>query len=74
MWLPAGSGGGIGRLLYEAVEDYARVNGTSVLKLHSTLTARAFYSTLGFAEVEETEFKLVDGTCLPCILMQKQIE
>lgn len=65
---------GIGGRLYTAAEEYARSLAIPKLRLHATLTARDFYRTVGFEEVEETEYRLVDGTRLACVLMEKEIE
>lgn len=50
-------GGGIGRVLMDKAEAWARGKGVGSVALHTTLTradARAFYARLGYAEVVQS--------------------
>jgi N-acetylglutamate synthase-like GNAT family acetyltransferase len=49
--VPEKQGPGIGRLLMEAIEAGAFVEGTTVLQVNSSLTAKPFYARIGFSKV-----------------------
>ena len=42
------------------------------LEVFSTLTAKAFYESLGFVEVDTLELPLADDCLFPCILMRRK--
>ncbi|HBP38652.1 MAG TPA: hypothetical protein DD640_07920 [Clostridiales bacterium] len=55
--LPALQQSGVGKLLYQAAEDWLRLNGVQTIKLHTALTNMplvAFYRSRGF-ELQETK-------------------
>jgi GNAT superfamily N-acetyltransferase len=53
---PEVQGLGVGRRLMEAVEKVAIRNGTVVLQVPASLTARAFYARLGYVEVRDSHW------------------
>lgn len=51
--LPSAQGKGIGQCLMQTVEKTARSRGHKVLRVPASLTARGFYSKLGYFDVRE---------------------
>ncbi len=64
---------GLGRKLYNALEQDALVWGFTELTVHSSYTALEFYRCLGFVDIEETHLALPSGQPLVCVLMKKQL-
>ena len=48
------AGKGVGKALYQAVEDHVRQLGATELKLESSLVAEHFYESLGFQELQRS--------------------
>lgn len=55
--VPEKQGLGIGRLLMEAIEAGAFVEGTTVLQVNSSLTAKPFYARIGFSKVRDALYE-----------------
>lgn len=65
---PRYQGQGIGRQIVEHVEGMIRASGTATVRVHSSLTARAFYERLGYRFESVSEHD--DGTTT--IVMEKE--
>ncbi len=66
---PSHQGQGIGRLLVETSEAFARQSGVDEIQLHARMNAKPFYLSLAYEEVGE-EFLEVG---IPHIKMRKQL-
>jgi len=53
---PQLQGIGVGRRLMAAIEDAARMSGTTMLTVPSSVTAEPFYSRLGFRAVRDSYY------------------
>ncbi|WP_313197525.1 GNAT family N-acetyltransferase [Rhizobium sp.] len=53
---PEAQGRGIGRMLMSAVEAFAADNGTELVRVQSSSTARSFYSRLGYFDVRAMQY------------------
>lgn len=66
---PAYQGQGLGKVLVARIEDEARKRAMPEIMIHSSLTAQAFYSALGFEMVELQSYP--EG---PFVLMRKPLQ
>jgi N-acetylglutamate synthase-like GNAT family acetyltransferase len=66
---PAYQGRGLGKMLVARIEDEAKKRAMSEIIIHSSLTAQAFYSALGFEMVELQSYP--EG---PFVLMRKPLQ
>lgn len=66
-------GQGIGRLLLETIVDHAEHAGVRVLSCLSTLTARGFYSRMGFVALGEVDLDLAPGLRFPAVEMRRAL-
>jgi putative acetyltransferase len=62
---------GVGTALVRAIEQLARANGLDHLQLDASITAEAFYRSLGYSVVQRTEHIRASGLRMPCIKMRK---
>jgi len=60
---------GLGKVLVEKIEEMAQQNAISELMVHSSVTARQFYETLGYEVVEYQSYP--EG---PFVLMKKALD
>lgn len=67
---PEASGLGAGNELISLMKQVALQNGIKEIGLHSTLTAKAFYSSHGFKQVGEEESIEMQGLPIPCFFMK----
>ena len=65
-------GEGIGKKLYDRVEEEARKAGTKELKLYSTITAVPFYKKRGYKSVRKTHVTM-NKVKIPCVIMKKKL-
>ncbi len=65
-------GKGIGRLLMNEIEAYARDHQLQRMYLHTGLTGEGFYHKLGYTTIGYTEHDL-DGVPFPLIEMEKEL-
>jgi putative acetyltransferase len=70
---PAHSRKGVGSALMYAIEQEAEDRGLEHLRLNASLTAVAFYKTLGFHERGETEHVFASGVRTTSIKMKKAL-
>jgi N-acetylglutamate synthase-like GNAT family acetyltransferase len=68
---PYHGGKGIGRAIVRELERIARSNRIQSLWLDSSLTAEAFYESLGYAVLERGEHMLGSGVKMACVKMSK---
>ncbi|MDP5220399.1 GNAT family N-acetyltransferase [Ruegeria sp. 2205SS24-7] len=66
---PACQGRGLGKMLVARIEEEARQKAISEMMVHSSLTAREFYSALGYEFVELQSYP--EG---PFVLMRKPLQ
>lgn len=64
---------GIGRAIVGELEGIARSMGALSLWLDSSLTAEAFYASLGYAVLQRGEHVLVTGVKMACVRMSKEL-
>jgi putative acetyltransferase len=69
---PPGNGLGIAALLYQYLEDEARIAGSKTLTTASSLTARRFFEGMGFRLVNE-ETVSRNGVDIPRLQMEKRL-
>lgn len=67
------TGCGVGRLIFAACEEEARLSGISRLQCYSSLNAEGFYSALGFRTVRKFNLRMGNKLRLPSILMERKI-
>ncbi|MCX6803596.1 MAG: GNAT family N-acetyltransferase [Candidatus Diapherotrites archaeon] len=65
-------GRGIGSKLLSFLEKYAKKNGITRLKLHSTKTAFEFYKSKGYRRVRGGN-DIIKGVKIPIIIMTKKL-
>lgn len=72
---PEGKGRGIARALYQAVEDFARVNGAPELHIGGSLAGLAFYKAMGHTEVSRYQhpFKPYPGKAMEAVKLVKSL-
>lgn len=68
---PDHAGTGIGGVIIDHVIEDARTAGVRVLSCLSTLTARGFYSRMGFADQGEIDLVLAPGLAFPAVQMRR---
>ena len=66
-------GKGIAKGLVRIVEDIARENGLSYLKLSSSLIAFRFYEKLGYQAIERYDYDLEEGLIMECVMMYREL-
>jgi GNAT superfamily N-acetyltransferase len=71
--LPEAQGKGVGKLLVDAVANYAKINGTTVISLNVNRFNKAlsFYEKLGFEIVGEEDIVLEHGYLMEDYMMEK---
>lgn len=67
---PRFAGTGIGGVLVGQALDQARAAGARVISCLSTLTARGFYTRMGFTDLGEIELALGPGLAFPAVQMR----
>jgi len=70
---PLHGGQGIGRAIVGELEVIARSKGALSLWLDSSLTAEAFYESLGYVVLERGEHVLGTGVRMACVRMCKEL-
>jgi putative acetyltransferase len=70
---PSAGRQGVGRLLIKWLEAAAREAGLTELHLHSSVTAHAFYTTMGYETLERGEHILGSGIGMACVFMRKNL-
>ena len=71
--LPQYRGWGVAKGLVQTVENIARENGLSSLKLSSSLIALSFYEKLGYRAMERYDYDLGNGVLMECVMMHKNM-
>ncbi|TDE03511.1 GNAT family N-acetyltransferase [Flavobacterium hiemivividum] len=73
--LPEAQGKGAGKLLVDAVANYAKLNGSTVISLNVNRfnSALSFYEKLGFEIVGEEDIVLEHGYLMEDYMMEKQL-
>ena len=71
---PAFARRGLGSMLMHACMDAARAAGFRKLALVATLPGEPLYRTFGFAARERFDAPLADGTALPVVAMERELE
>lgn len=69
-----GVGRGVGRALYQVLEEIAIIRNIHKLTLTSSLTARSFYAKLGFIELEEIAHTFKAGATVRAFKMEKGLQ
>jgi len=64
---------GIGTMILDACEEAAARAGFKILEMGSTLSGIPFYRARGYAEIENQEVPMNDGTTLPVVRMAKTL-
>lgn len=64
---------GIGRQLYEAIEDYARSKNISPIYTEANPSTRTFFIKMGFSHVQKLKV-LVRGEMVSVYIMEKNID
>lgn len=64
---------GVGTMLLEYIERYAKNIGFKKLKLGSTVTALDFYKNNGYKTIRKNHYIILQGVKIPCILMSKRL-
>jgi GNAT superfamily N-acetyltransferase len=64
---------GIGGMILSACEEAARAAGFTRIEMGATLSGVAFYRAKGYADAEEQQVPLGNGTTLPILRMTKQL-
>lgn len=62
---------GIGLAVLRKLEERARANGISVLRLNASLNAVPFYERAGYAAQEVSKYRLATGVEIACVPMIK---
>ncbi|WP_144378052.1 GNAT family N-acetyltransferase [Mesorhizobium amorphae] len=64
---------GVGRALVKQIEQAARERGLKELHLHSSVTAHAFYTAMGYETLGSGEHVLGSGLGMRCVFMRKTL-
>jgi GNAT superfamily N-acetyltransferase len=64
---------GIGRLIFSRCVEAARLAGVTIFQAYASLTAVAFYSSLGLQHIGDFDLQLGDGVALSAALMQGKV-
>src|SRR5205085_9022459 len=70
---PPHVGRGIGRMIFDALENEARGSGATSLHVTSSLNAVAFYEACGFQREGEATYTSRGGREIPCRRLTKQL-
>lgn len=70
---PSATRHGVGRHLIKQLEDAAREVGLAELHLHSSVTAHAFYTAMGYETLELGEHILGSWLGMACVFMRKTL-
>ncbi len=68
---PDQAGKGIGTRILTTLERLAGIAGVNRLSIFATLNAEGFYRRHGYLLVRKATHTLPNGTCLPCLKMDK---
>jgi GNAT superfamily N-acetyltransferase len=68
--LPSKQGKGIGKTVYQFIENEFRKEEKEIIKLYSTLNAVPFYRKMGFKTIGNIEYELIEGS-VRLMIMEK---
>lgn len=71
--LPGFARKGVGATIVREIEDIARVCGVLLLHLDASLTAEAFYRSLGYLVRERGTHERASGVTMDCVRMEKRL-
>lgn len=72
-FVPEACGLGAGKRLFTLIKDEAVSKGAKKIQLHATLTAKSFYDSFGFKQVEGKCSVEMRGVDIPCFPMELEI-
>jgi putative acetyltransferase len=70
---PQHVGRGAGRALMAALEEVARVEGTTHLFLNAALNSVGFYETCGYRRTKDVRYRTRGGVVMSCAFMEKDL-
>ena len=68
---PDASGGNVGSLLLQGLEQKARAGGHDDFLLNASLNAQGFYEAMGYTVQRKDVFALNDNESMACLVMRK---
>ena len=68
---PDASGGNVGSLLQQGLEQKARAGGHDDFLLNASLNAQGFYEAMGYTVQRKDVFALNDNESMACLVMRK---
>ena len=71
---PACQGAGVGRALMQRLEEQARADGATEVRLYSSLNAESFYLRQGYRTFRTSSVPVANGKHLPYFRMRKHLQ